>query len=207
MSETETKMKEAAEALAGETSDAAEKLRSLCMTRGYNGILSLGRFFRRLDEDNSGTLNLEELQDAVIEFGIEMDKEEVEGIMKEFQQDDDATVNYEEFLASLRPPLSDARVEVIGEAFDKMDASGDGVITLEDIQGVYSASQHPKVLEGVATEEEILTRFLHRFEGNTVEDGKVQRHEFLDYYSGVSNSIDDDEYFVTMMKICWKLEE
>ena len=36
-----------------------------------------------------------------------------------------------------QPPMSDARKRVIGEAFNKLDKSGDGTITIDDIRGVY----------------------------------------------------------------------
>ena len=35
---------------------------------------------------------------------------------------------------------------------------------------------------------------------------QIQREDFTNYYIGVSSSIDDDEYFVEMMKSAWKLE-
>jgi len=34
---------------------------------------------------------------------------------------------------------------------------------------------------------------------------QVTKEEFINYYSGVSASIDDDQYFVVMMKNAWKL--
>jgi len=34
---------------------------------------------------------------------------------------------------------------------------------------------------------------------------QVTKEEFINYYSGVSASIDDDQYFVAMMKNAWKL--
>jgi len=34
---------------------------------------------------------------------------------------------------------------------------------------------------------------------------QVTKSEFVDYYSGVSASIDDDQYFVQMMHRAWKL--
>jgi len=37
------------------------------------------------------------------------------------------------------------------------------------------------------------------------QDGIVTFEEFCDYFSGVSASIDGDDYFATMMKNSWKL--
>lgn len=31
----------------------------------------------------------------------------------------------------------------------------------------------------------------------------MTKDEFFDYYTGVSKSIDDDDYFVEMMKLVW----
>lgn len=69
--------------------------------------------------------------------------------------------------------MNEDRVAVVEEAFAVLDESGDGVVTLEDVKDKYDASGHPSVLSGAATEDEILTKFLGRFEGNTKEDGTV----------------------------------
>ena len=38
------------------------------------------------------------------------------------------------------------------------------------------------------------------------KDGKVTLNEFMDYYSNISASIDDDEYFQLMITNAWNLE-
>lgn len=198
-------MKEAAAAAADEAESGMDKLRCLLLTRGYNGIMQFGRLFRISDDDGSHTLNQEELTEALNNFGLELSEDEVTEIFSSMDEDGTGSVNYDEFLDKLRPELTEDRTAIVLEAYDKLDQSGDGMVTLEDVKGHYDASNHPKVLAGEMSEDDVLTKFLGRFEGTTKTDGQVTKEEFLEYYSGVSKSIDEDEYFVEMMKSAWKL--
>ena len=49
-----------------------------------------------------------------------------------------------QFVMSLQPPMSDSRRAIVEQAFRKLDKTGDGVITVEDIRGVYSVTAHPR---------------------------------------------------------------
>ena len=68
--------------------------------------------------------------------------------------------------------MSQAREAVIAAAFAKLDRSGDGVVTVDDLRGVYSGRTHPKVRNGEWTEEEVLRRFLDNFDSSE-KDGQV----------------------------------
>eukprot|EP00339_Tiarina_fusa_P016332 CAMPEP_0117023572 /NCGR_PEP_ID=MMETSP0472-20121206/17580_1 /TAXON_ID=693140 ORGANISM="Tiarina fusus, Strain LIS" /NCGR_SAMPLE_ID=MMETSP0472 /ASSEMBLY_ACC=CAM_ASM_000603 /LENGTH=64 /DNA_ID=CAMNT_0004729731 /DNA_START=2362 /DNA_END=2559 /DNA_ORIENTATION=+ len=49
-------------------------------------------------------------------------------------------------------------------AFKKLDKTNNGVLSLDDIRGVYNAKHHPDVKSGKKTEDEILGEFLETFE-------------------------------------------
>ena len=72
--------------------------------------------------------------------------------------------------------------------------------------GTYDTSKHPDVIKGTKTPQEVLSEFLETFEvGSTDKDGKVTFEEFEHYYSNVSSSIDDDDYFELMMRNAWHI--
>ncbi|XP_054418097.1 calcyphosin isoform X3 [Pteronotus mesoamericanus] len=183
-----------------DTVDATmEKLREQCLSRGASGIQGLARFFRHLDRDKSRSLDAGELRRGLAELGLELDVAEAEGVCRRWDRDGSGTLDLEEFLRALR-----AREAVIAAAFAKLDRSGDGVVTVDDLRGVYSCHNHPKVRSGAWTEEEVLRRFLDNFDSSE-KDGQVTLAEFQDYYCGVSASVDTDEEFVGMMTSAWRL--
>ncbi|CAI0548763.1 unnamed protein product [Linum tenue] len=57
--------------------------------------------FQHFDKDNSGYITTEELQQALIEFGINDDKE-LKDILSEVDSDNDGRINYDEFVAMMR---------------------------------------------------------------------------------------------------------
>ena len=65
-------------------------------------------------------------------------------------------------------------------------------------------SFHPKVKSGELTEDQAFGEYLQNF-GDSNRDGKITKAEWIEYYSAVSASIDNDEHFVQLMTITWKL--
>lgn len=70
--------------------------------------------------------------------------------------------------------MSKARIALVEQAFKKFDKTGDGVVTVEDMEGVYDHRKHPNFLSGEKTKEEIFKMFLENFEIRGNRDGKVR---------------------------------
>uniref|UniRef100_A0A803VFZ1 Calcyphosine like n=1 Tax=Ficedula albicollis TaxID=59894 RepID=A0A803VFZ1_FICAL len=194
-----------AEASLSKTTDPLERLRLQCLAKGSAGIKGLGKVFRIIDGNNTRTLDFKEFLRGLHIYSVTIDEAEAKELFQLFDKDGSGKINFDEFILTLRPPMSNARKEVVLKAFQKLDKTGDGVITVDDLRGVYSGQHHPKYLNGDWTEDQVFRAFLDNFDSPYDRDGKVTTEEFMNYYAGVSASIDTDVYFILMMKNAWNL--
>lgn len=72
-----------------------------------------------------------------------------------------------------QPPMSKVRKQVIERTFQKLDRTSDGVVTVQDLEGVYNSKHHPKYKSGDWTEEQVFRSFLDSFDSPYEKDGKV----------------------------------
>ena len=97
------------------------------------------------------------------------------------------------------------------KAFAKLDKNGSGVVDVDDIRDVYSTAKHPDVISGKKSSDQVLVEFLETFEmhhnimSGEAADGSVTLDEFIEYYTNISASLDNDEYFAIMMNNAWNL--
>ncbi|XP_063532534.1 calcyphosin-like protein isoform X1 [Cydia strobilella] len=197
-------MQKSARALSTIT-DPLERLRLLCLTRGASGIMELGRIFRKMDDDGRKQLNREEFLTGIKNTGLDISHEDAEKLFAHFDTDDSGSISVDEFVKQIRPPMSEGRHAVIDRAFRKLDKHGAGVIATEDLRGVYSVTANPRYKSGEETEELLMTKFLANFEHEGTVGGKVTLEEFMNYYSGISVSIDNDCYFDLLMRQAYNL--
>jgi len=78
-------------------SDPLEKLRLQCLARGCSGIKGLGRMFRIIDDNGSRKLELSEFMKGLHDYGVVLDKEEMNQIFGMLDRDKSGTIDFEEF--------------------------------------------------------------------------------------------------------------
>jgi calcyphosin len=180
-------------------------------SRGARGTLGMQRIFKIMDDNGSGTLEIQEFWKAICDFRLQISPEECRKLFDLFDVNDDGEVSYDELLKATVGDMSPIRKEFVAKAFKKIDRDGSGELDMRDIKNVYNAKLHPEVKQGKKTEEEVLSEFLDTFELHHAmkhpgdRDGKVTLPEFVEYYSHISCSIDNDEYFELMITNAWNL--
>ena len=150
------------------------------------------------------------------DFRVKISQDECRKLFTLFDENDDGELNVDEFLINIRGQLNPYRRDLILRAYEKLDVDKNGVLEVSDVKHCYNAQAHPDVKQGKKTEDEVLQDFLETFEvhrslskgddQSKKGDRKVSTNEFLDYYSNVSASIDDDEYFKLMITNAWNLD-
>jgi len=182
-----------------------ERVRAACLSRGASGIKGISIQFRIMDDNGNKMLDFDEFSKGLHDFGIKLTASETKELFKDFDANGDGNLSFDEFLLKLRPPLSESRLKVIADAFNKVDLDGDGIITVKDLARKYDPTKHPKYQSGEWEKDQVFAEFLKTFDSPNEPNGEVTLEEWTNYYAGVSASIDEDNYFVTMMRQNWKI--
>lgn len=187
-----------------------ERVRAAIAKRGgLNGIRTLGRLFRIMDDNGSKTLTYDEVQYGLRDMGLrgeyEVSDKDLKKICRIFDKNGDGAVTFDEFMRALRGEMSLRRKQYVYYAFRLLDKDNSGVVTLDELKTVYDCSKHPEVLKGEKTEAEVLKEFAEQWDDDTAPNGKITLAEFLEYYKDISASIDRDDYFELMMRNSWHI--
>lgn len=188
--------------------DSLNSLRKQLFDRGSEGTAGLSRVFRIADDNGNQKLDLEEFEETLGFSGLFLKTAETKQLFQYFDKDDSGQISLTEFLAGLQGKMNDRRAAMVAKAFAVLDIDNSGSVTYDDVKDIYSAKDHPKVMTGEKTEQEVIETFLDGFDGvKGNNDGMVTKEEFTSYYDDVSATTPSDEYFVTMMQNCWKISE
>lgn len=72
------------------------------MARNSAGIKSLGKIFRAMDNNSNGNLDVEDFRWGFIDLGLNLTQEEAQQLLEHFDRDKNGTVNFDEFLRTLK---------------------------------------------------------------------------------------------------------
>jgi Ca2+-binding EF-hand superfamily protein len=172
--------------------DATMKvIREQIVRQGGGGLQALGRRFRIADDNADGRIDLQnELPKMLKELKINLTPAQLEKAIKLLDRDGNGSLDFEEFLFCLAPPMNAARIQMVNRIYDKLERDKDNILSRSDIA--------VKV-----TDDPRYNHLCLLCDKNG--SGQIERNEFLDYYREISPSIDRDDYFQAMLNSAWKL--
>ena len=179
--------------------------------RGVQGICSIARNFRIIDENNSQTIDFNDFKQVCNMFNFGINDNQLIIVFEHFDQENTGEIDYDEFIRTIRGDMDENRQKLVQQAFDILDSNKSGEISFEDLKNKYNTKNHPDVLSGKINEEEALKEFLDTFQETynylcgTESNNVITIEEFLEYYENVSMTIEEDDYFEYLLNNTWNL--
>lgn len=170
---------------------------------GQGGFNGLRRVLKIMDDNGDHKLSPVEFAEGLQTYGLKYTKEDVEKLFKFLDRDRNGFLSLTEFIRGIRPEMSMRRQDLVLQAFKLIDTDGNGFSTLEEIGELYDATQHPDVLAGKATVEDILKDFISAWDRDG--NGQITAEEFREYYADIGANIDSDDYFELMIRNAWHI--
>jgi Ca2+-binding EF-hand superfamily protein len=93
--------------------ELARKLSDKLASRGARGIIGLGKQFRIMDDNNSRTLDMYEFTKAMKDYMLGFSDQEIKTLFNYFDVDRSGTVDYDEFIRTLRGPMNPGRRKLV----------------------------------------------------------------------------------------------
>ena len=198
------------------------KFRKLLVSLGTKSIFRFQKMLSIYDRDNSGFISFDNFYTIFQSNYIDIPLVDIKSIFGLFDNNNEKQINsaseykikYDLLLKSIIGNISIKRRALIQKVFDSFSRDKNGKILISDMKNRFNPSRHPDVLKGSKTENKILGEFLDFLEifreyYNNLHGGytfNIGFQEFLEFYSEISLSIEDDKDFENLLINCWDLE-
>jgi len=142
-------------------------------------ISKLSKTFNLMDINHSGSLEQDEFEACLQKAGLFISKHESQALMRHFDINGDRKLSCQEFLSVLREELNPRRKAFVERCFHLMDRNNSGSINSLDLKSTFCAVEHPDVISGKKTEDQVLREFLDQFESTSCNnDGDITHQEW-----------------------------
>ena len=187
-----------------------ETIRNKVKRRGIRCLISLENNFRALDDDNSQTIDFDAFEKTSEDFRFGISFDELQKLFTFFDKEGNGRIDYDEFIRIIRGQMSNSRKSLIEEIFSTFEPDQDGFVHIKKVTQLFNPENHPDVLTGKKSPEEVYQEFVDTFDGNhtylngdEASYGNVDIDEFCDYYDSISMMIEKDTDFENMVRGVW----
>ena len=174
-----------------------------------NGVTyySFVKFLKINEEPISQKVSLEDLSVTLQELHLSITSEEIHEFYNYLDSENIGRIPTKNIINIIKEPLDDKRKAYINEIFSNIDTEKKGEISVNTLKNLYNFKNHPEVLNGKKTAEEIYNQFCYTIDVyvriNKILSNNINNDQFIDYYSGISPSIKDYDDFQNILEKVW----
>ena len=185
--------------------------RDTLAAKGIPTVINFLNQLRQYDRKGDKLLSFSNFFDILNNINLHMTEKDAKLVFSDFSEN--SKMDYSKFLSALVDnSLNERRLNIVKEAFQRIDVENCGVVNLTDVKALFNSKNSPLVREGYITEEDFYNHFMETFQThhNIFRSPKIKKvnfEEFLDYYKYFSITIEDDYLFEETLIYCWKLSK
>jgi|JI9StandDraft_1071089.scaffolds.fasta_scaffold292643_2 hypothetical protein len=97
--------------------------------------------------------------------------------------------------------MSEKIAQLIGAAFDSLDANNKGSVSLTLIENENTYNKHPHVLSRLKNPEQVRAEFMNGISRKADANGRVDKKGFLDYYAELNFCVPNERESV-FLRLC-----
>ena len=83
------------------------------LRRGASSIIGIGRIFKIMDDNRSGTLDIAEFAKGVYESKLDLTDLDIKTLFRAFDRNNDGSISYDEFLRTVKGDMNQRRQELV----------------------------------------------------------------------------------------------
>ena len=176
-----------------------------------NGITyySLEQKLKEKEDRLKKTITFEDFSTTIQELNINIEPNFILDFFSFLDLCDSNSIATDEILRIIRGNISEERKMVIIEAFARLDYEMKGFVEISYLKSLYNAKEHPDCKMGKKNENDIINEFNYTFDiymNYKEKSTQCSFEDFIEYYSGISASIENEQYFKDMINGVWNME-
>lgn len=176
-----------------------------------NGITfyAFAHALKSLEDKSTNSINIESLSSILEQMEININQDDLINFYSILDYTQSNKVLTNEILRIIKGEIPEKRKILIVSKFALMDKEKTGIIPINLVKQLYNSQFHPDAFLGKKTPEDVYKEFLYTFdifcEINGLKE-EISFKDFIDYYTPISASILNDNYFDDIIYGVWNIE-
>ena len=163
------------------------------------------------EEILSQSVSIDELSLSIQQLNLNISSNDIYEFFNYLDVEKIGRVSTNVILNVLKGELNDRRKIYLNKVFKILDSEKKGEISINKLKNIFDAKNHPDVLNNNKSENELYNQFCYTLDifirCSNILNYRINNEQFIEYYSGVSPSIKDDDYFEQILNNIWDMEK